>query len=169
MSRVQSASHAGPCTCVTSVEPRTSSSSRLRQLCQKGGAAHTINPLQELPQERRGEAEVNGVKWRALIEQKASRGKLWAAFGVEQFLRRMFHHQKKWARSILEDAENVKRPRTDGKWQYETPYMEEFELLRHITDLRFEGSLLRQACNAAFLGHGKHQRKIKRESESMLQ
>ena len=88
---------------------------------------------------KRGEAEVAATKWRALIEQNASRGKLWAAFGVEQLLRRMWD---------------------DGRWQHETPYQEEFELLRHSTDLRIEGLQMRQAHNAVkssdlgnFLGH----------------
>ena len=71
---------------------------------------------------KQGEAEVNGVKWRALIEQKSSRGKSWAAFAVEQFLRRLwerFTNKNVWARTVLEDAENVTGFGTDGRWQYE--------------------------------------------------
>ena len=45
---------------------------------------------------------------------------------------------------------NVTRSGTDGRWQHETPYKEELELLRHSTDLRFEGPLLE-----TFLGDGK--------------
>ena len=84
-----------------------------------------------------GEAEVAASKWRALIEQTASRGKLWAAFGLEQFLCGMwdrFTFKKAWARSL---------ERTYGGWQHEAPYKEELELLRHSGDLRFEGVPLR--------------------------
>ena len=73
---------------------------------------------------------------------------------------------KAWARSVLEDAENVRRLGTDGKWQHETPYKGELELLRHSNDLRFEAVLMRQAYNTenprdwaneleTFLGNGK--------------
>ena len=30
------------------------------------------------------------MKWRALVEQKSSRGKFWAAFGLDQILREMW-------------------------------------------------------------------------------
>ena len=58
----------------------------------KGGAAHTINFCRNCYNARRlkhGEEEAIGVQWRAMIEQKSSRGKLWAALGVDQFLRGM--------------------------------------------------------------------------------
>ena len=41
---------------------------------------------------------------------------------------------------------------TDGRWQHETPYKEELELLRHSNDLRFGGVLMRQAYNAVKSG-----------------
>ena len=41
---------------------------------------------------------------------------------------------------------------TDGSWQYESPYKEEPELLRHSTDLRFDGSPARNAYNAGTSG-----------------
>ena len=43
--------------------------------------------------------------------QKASRGKLWAACGLEQFMRRMwerFTFKNAWARPVLAAAENVR-------------------------------------------------------------
>ena len=109
--------------------------------------------------EKHGEAEVAATKWRALIEQNASRGKLWAAFGVEQLLRRMWD---------------------DGRWQHETPYQEEFELVRHSTGLRIDRLQMHQAHNAVkssdlgnFLGHIPGKRQAQRmdncESETMLQ
>ena len=128
MSRVQSASHVGLYACViTSVEQRASRSSKLRPLCQKDAQhTHTINLCRICNDERRvsqGDAQVFGANWRALIKQKASRGMSWTAFGVEQFLRRMwgrFTIHGAWVRSVLEDAENVKRLGTDGRWDPHT-------------------------------------------------
>ena len=39
---------------------------------------------------KQGEAEMAPSKWRALVEQRASRGKLWAAIGLKQLLSRMW-------------------------------------------------------------------------------
>ena len=50
---------------------------------------HAINLCKQCYNIRRvkeGEEEVTGSKWRALVEQEAFRGKLWAAFGMEQFV-----------------------------------------------------------------------------------
>ena len=94
------------------------SSSTLRLVCQKEEAQRKRLTFagSATQHAKQGEAEVTGSTWRALIE-KTSRGKLWAAFGVEQFLRRMWERctiNKAWARSILEDAEHVKRLGTGG-------------------------------------------------------
>ena len=58
-----------------------------------------------------------------------------------------FHLQKSLGRTnlVLADADTVSKHGTDGRWQHETPYKEEFELLRHCTDMRFEGVPMRQA------------------------
>ena len=53
--------------------------------------------------------------------------------------------EKAWARSVLVDAENVRRLGTDGRWQHETPHKQELVILRHV---RVEGVLMRQANNA---------------------
>ena len=74
--------------------------------------------------------------------------------------------KKAWSSSVLADAENAKQLGTDGRWQHETLHKEEFELLRHSTDLRFGWFLMRQAFDAVksgdwanyieiFLGNGK--------------
>ena len=51
------------------------------------------------------------------------------------------------ARTILDDAAKVRQSGTDGSGQYESPYKEELELLRH-NDLRFDGSQMRKAYSA---------------------
>ena len=130
MSRVPSASHAGPCTCViTSVEQQASSSSTLRLLCQKEVAQRT-QPTCAKGVTTKGERRVAASKWRALIEQKAPRGKLWAAFGVELFLRGMWERftiKKAWARWVLEDAEKCEAMRNG---RHEAAHKDELELLQ---------------------------------------
>ena len=41
---------------------------------------------------KRGERKVTAFRWREMIEQKAFRGKLWVACGMEQYVRRMREH-----------------------------------------------------------------------------
>ena len=89
MFRVQSASHAGPCVWSSKLQV-------LRHCCggsKRGGAARTINLCRNCYNEsqlKQGEEEVNGVKRTSMFEHKSFRGKLWAAFGVDQFLRGMW-------------------------------------------------------------------------------
>ena len=67
-------------------------------------------------------------RWREMIAQKASRGMLWVAFGIEQFVRRMWKHftiKKAWTRSVLEDAEKERQEGIEGDWQQESPNKEE--------------------------------------------
>ena len=93
MSRVQSASHAGPCTCVvTSVEQKELQFFEIAAIVsQEGGAAHTINLCRNCYNDRRakqGEAEVNGVKVEGADRAEVlPRGKLWAAFWCGTVLR----------------------------------------------------------------------------------
>ena len=54
------------------------------------------------------------------------------------------------------NSEKVTRPGTDGRWQHESLYKEELELLRHSIDLRFEGSRMRQAYNVEKSGDWAH-------------
>ena len=54
---------------------------------------NTINLCKTCYNERRlqqGEEQVAASKWRALVEQMAFRGKLWAAFGMKQVVRGMW-------------------------------------------------------------------------------
>ena len=94
--RVQSASHAGPCTCaMASVQKEGFTFHQLAAIVTEGGggAAHTINLIKICYNERRlerGEQEGTASKWREMIEQKANRRKLWATFDMEHLVRRMW-------------------------------------------------------------------------------
>ena len=77
-------------------------------------------------------------KWREMVEQKAFRGKLWAAFGLEQVVRKLWECltiKQAWTRSVLADAQSERQNGTDGRWQQETPYREELGLVRHSSAL----------------------------------
>ena len=49
------------------------------------------------------------------------------------------------ARTVLEAAEKARLSGAHDKWQLDSSYKEELELLRHSKDLRLNGSLIRQA------------------------
>ena len=157
---MHSASHAGPCACVTtSVEPKDLKFFEIAAVVSEvGGAARTINLCRKCYSERRakeGSSEVDASKWRARIEQKASRGKLWTALGLEQFLCRMWERftiQKSVGQIDLGSCRNCDAVRNGGRWQHETPYKEELEHLRHRIDLRFGCLPMRQAYNAGKSG-----------------
>ena len=58
------------------------------------------------------------------MEQIAFRRKLWVAFGMEQYLRRMWEHftvKRAWAKAVLADAEKERQEGIQGKWQQELP------------------------------------------------
>ena len=91
--------------------------------------------------------------WKALIEQKVSRGKVSAAFGSDGFVNRMWERlavTKKVARKWLEEATKAVPLETTRSWQTESPYIEELELLRASSDLRLDGTVMRQASQAGW-------------------
>ena len=68
---------------------------QLAAIVMEGGGAHTINQCKQCYNVmglKRGEREVTAPRWREVIEEKALRGKLWAAFVMEQIARRMLEH-----------------------------------------------------------------------------
>ena len=64
---------------------------------------------------QQGEQPVKAAQWRGKMEQKTSRGKLWVAFGMEQFTRGMWQHftvKRAWSKAVLADAEKEKQEGT---------------------------------------------------------
>ena len=62
---------------------------------EEGGTAHTINLCKQCYNERRlkqGERPVKSAQWREMMGRKALCGKLWKAFGMEQYFRRVWEH-----------------------------------------------------------------------------
>ena len=122
-------------------------------------------------------------KWMEVIEHKAFRGKLWVAFGMEHFARRVWEYftiKKALARSVLVNVGTERQDETEGRWQQDSPYREELEVVRHSSDLRLEGLLMRRAHYAGRSGDWENhldefpkrwqaQRMGKCKSEGMLQ
>ena len=109
-----------------------------------GGAAHTINLCKQCCNERRqnqSEQPVKAAQWRVDgVRKKAFRGKLWVAFGMKQYLRRMREHltvKRAWAKAIQADAEKERREGQQGNWQKETPFKDELEVVKRSSDLSF--------------------------------
>ena len=53
----------------------------------------------------RNTRQLTASRWRKMIEQKAFRGMLVVAFGMEQLVQRMSPSKKRWTRSVLVDVE----------------------------------------------------------------
>ena len=82
------------------------------------------------------------------MEPKAFRGKLWKAFGMEQYLRRMWEHftvRRKWAQEVLADAEKERQEGLQGNWQKESLFTEELEVVKRCNDLSVHAPLMRRA------------------------
>ena len=60
--------------------------------------------------------------------------------------------KKAWARSVLVDVEQERQDGIEGDWRQESPCKEELEPVKHSSDLRFEGLLMRRACCAGRSG-----------------
>ena len=67
-------------------------------------------------------------KWRALVEQTSCHGQLLSGADLAKNVVNDSPFKNAWARSILEDADNVRRLGTDGRWQHVTLCKEEVEL-----------------------------------------
>ena len=129
-------------------------------MTEEEGTTHMINLCRNCYEKMRleqGEAKVDGVEWKEMIKQKASRGNLLAAFGVDDFLRKKwewFTVKKAWARTVLEEAARVTQLGIDGSWQNESSHKDELEFLRNVKDLRLDGSSMSKSHQAGKDGDG---------------
>ena len=80
-----------------------------------GGEARTVNLCQQCCNERRvqqGEPRMNSWQWRAVVEKKAHRGRIWRIMGNEQFTRGMWEYltlKRAEAKRIRDDAAREKQ------------------------------------------------------------
>ena len=100
----------------------------------------------------RSDSKVTNARWKTMIEQKVSRGKLSTALRTDGFVKRMWEKysaKKVWTRELLEVATRAVQLVTH--WQDESPH-QELELLRVSIDMRLDGTLIRQALKAGKAG-----------------
>ena len=85
---------------------------------------------------------------RALVDQKAFRGKLWEAFGMEHFERRMWERTTKKKKRGPDRSWQIKK--VSGKMERAAGGNKRRRTRRisKSKDVRFEGVLMRQAYNA---------------------
>ena len=89
-----------------------------------GEEVHTINLCQQCYNERLTAAPLKSWQWRAVVEQKAHRGRLWKMFGKDQYLQGMWKYfslERAKAKKFLKDAEKEKQEGIQGQWQHESP------------------------------------------------
>ena len=104
-----------------------------------------------------------GFKWEGAGRAEDSSNEVMGSFVRRTWAR--FTIKQSWARSILEDAENVRRFRNGRQ---ETAHKEELDLLQHSNDLRFEGVPTCQACNLGKSGDwGNHLDKFLGENATL--
>ena len=60
---------------------------------------------------------------------------------------------KKRAKNLLEEATKTVQLEASGRWQNESPHKNELDLLRVSSDLRLDGTLMRQAFKAGNAGN----------------
>ena len=101
-----------------------------------GGEARTVNLCQQCCDERRvqqGKPRLNSWQWRAVVENKAHRGRKWKIMGNEQFIRGVWECytlERAEAKRILEDASRERQEGIQGQWQQESLSREILEQAR---------------------------------------
>ena len=101
----------------------------------------------------RNESKVTNARWKTTIEHKVSQGRLSAAFGSDNFVKVMWKRyaaQKRWARQ-MEGATKAVLQETSS-WQEESPHKKELGLFCVSSDMRLDGTLIRQASKAGKAG-----------------
>ena len=84
-----------------------------------------------------GQPQLELRQWKAVVEEKAHRGRLWKMFGKDQFLQGMweyFSQERAKAKKFLEDAEKERHEGIQGEWQQESPSKEVLEQVRRSPD-----------------------------------
>ena len=99
----------------------------------EGGEAHTVNLCQQCYNEKmvqQGKPRLNSWQWRAVVEKKAHRGRMWKIMGSEQCINGMWEYftlKRAEAMKIREDAARERQAGIQGRWQQESLFIEVLE------------------------------------------
>ena len=84
--------------------------------------SYTVNVCQQCNNKRltaQGQAPLKSWLWKAVVEKKAHRGRLWKMLGKDQLIQGMWEYF-----TLLKDAEKAKQEGIQGPWQQESPVKE---------------------------------------------
>ena len=90
---------------------------------------------------------------RRLFEASCGQHLAWSNSGAE--CGNVSHLNKRGPDRFLADVEKERQDGTDGEWQQETTYKENLDLVRHSSDSRFDGVLMRRAYEAGSQENGR--------------
>ena len=84
---------------------------------------------------------MNSWQWKAVVEKKAHRERIWRFMGNEQFTRGMWEYfsQKR------DDAAREKQEGIQGQWQQESPFREIMEQARRDEDTESSSEIMRKS------------------------
>ena len=110
--------------------------------------------LEQCINERRVQQEEprqNSWQWRAVVEKKVHRGRMWRIMGNEQFTRGMWEYvtlRRAEAKRIRDDAAREKQEGIQGQWQQESPFREVLEQARRNKYMGCSSEVIRKGCVA---------------------
>ena len=110
-------------------------------MVEDGKEVHTVNLCQQYYNESLTAKGLTPLKhWKAVVEKKAHRGRLWRMLGKDQCIQGMweyFSHETAKAKTFLKDAEKEKQEGIQGQWQRESPAKEYLEQALHSHMIKF--------------------------------
>ena len=117
---------------------------------EEGGEVHTVNLCQQCCNKQmvqQGKPRPNAWQWKAVVEKKAHRGRMWKMMGNEQFTKGMCEYctlQRAEAKKILEDAARERQEGIQGQRQQESPSREVLEQVRGNVDMGCSAQIMRK-------------------------
>ena len=113
------------------------------------GEGRAVNLCQQCCKERQvqqGESRLNSWQWRAVVEKKTHRGRIWRIMGNEQLTRGMWEYftfQRAEGKRIRDEAAREKQEGIQGQWQQESPFREILEKARRHEDMGCSSEIMR--------------------------
>ena len=95
----------------------------------------------------KGAALLKNWQWKAVVEKKARRGRLWRMLEKDQYIHGMweyFSFERAKAKTFMKDAEKEKQEGIQGQWQHESRATEYLEQVKCCTDT---------GCNPRMMKH----------------
>ena len=131
---------------------------------EEGAEAHTSNLCHNEQMVQQGTPRLNAWQWRAVVEQRAHRGRMWKIVGKEPFLMDCGStslSKMAGATKIPEDPARERQEGIQGQWQQESPFREYLEQVRGHVEKGCGAQMMRKI----FSQLGEESRKGCREKE----